>query len=264
MKINGVLNNLYISKTYECKSHIGTRNCAEINQNDRVTFTSLKLKNGENDYSDTCFYRDLKTLSSAAIILRETFPQGTEIMDFACSNGEEAISLYSFLNDQTHNNYKIHCYDKSERAIELGRKGVYTIFKPKSFDHFLLPDYKEKNTPGEVKKLLKNIKYHFYKIMKITPEPDYEINDPEFTEFLKESPDFKIKYYELRKQFKDKFKFNVGDIKDIDKIEPEKQVGAILFRNAMYIETGNLAVNQFSLNEDLNINKKEIIWKILT
>ena len=36
-----------------------------------------------------------------------------------------------------------------------------------------------------------------------------------------------------------------------------------MFRNAMYIETGNYAINEFSLNEDLNINKKEIIEKIV-
>ena len=62
------------------------------------SFSSLKLKNDENNYSDTCFYRDADTLDCAATLLEKTFPKGTDILDFASSNGEEAISLYSLID----------------------------------------------------------------------------------------------------------------------------------------------------------------------
>lgn len=221
-----------------------------------ISFSSLKLKNDENDFSDTSFYRDIQTLMFAAHILKQTFPNGTDIMDFACSNGEEAISLYSFLNDTNNNKYKIYCYDKSDKAVELGQKGIYTVFSPQSYDYFLLPGYTLCNTKNEVRRC-------FNEMMHETGKPDYEINDIEFINQLKETSDFRIKYYKLKDRYRDKIEINKGDINNIEKLLPEKKAGAILFRNAMYIETGNLAVNEFSFNEDLSINKKEVIEKIV-
>ena len=80
---------------------------------------------------------------------------------------------------------------------------------------------------------------------------------------MERSPYFKIKYYKLKDEHKDKIEINKGNINNIDKVLPNKKVGAVLFRNAMYIETGNFSANEFSFNEDLNINKKEIIEKIV-
>lgn len=221
-----------------------------------ISFSSLKLKNDENDFSDTSFYRDIQTLMFAAHILKQTFPNGACIMDFASSNGEEAISLYSFLNDTNNNNYKIYCYDKSDKAVELGQKGIYTVFSPQSYDYFLLPGYTLSNTKNEVRRC-------FNEIMQETEKPDYEINDTDFINQLKETSDFRIKYYKLKDRYRDKIEIQKGDINNIEKLLPEKKAGAILFRNAMYIETGNLAVNEFSFNEDLNIYKEEIIEKIV-
>ena len=152
-----------------------------------ISFSSLKLKNDENDFSDTSFYRDIQTLMFAAHILKQTFPNGACIMDFASSNGEEAISLYSFLNDTNNNNYKIYCYDKSDKAVELGQKGIYTVFSPQSYDYFLLPGYTLSNTKNEVRRC-------FNEIMQETEKPDYEINDTDFINQLKETSDFRIKY----------------------------------------------------------------------
>ena len=60
------------------------------------TFKSLKLTNNANNFSDTSFYRDPRTLADTTKHLQEAFPDGCDILDFAGSNGEEAISLSTF------------------------------------------------------------------------------------------------------------------------------------------------------------------------
>ena len=221
------------------------------------SFSSLKLKNDENNYSDTCFYRDADTLDCAATLLKKTFPKGTDILDFASSNGEEAISLYSLI-DKSNGKYKIYCFDTSDRAVELGKKGIYTVFYPMSYDYLLLPEFSMLDDPNTME-----IKSKFYSVMEETKKPSYEINDINYLCQLERSPYFKIKYYKLKDEHKDKIEINKGNINNIDKVLPNKKVGAVLFRNAMYIETGNSYANGFSFNEDLNINKKEIIEKIV-
>ena len=65
-----------------------------------INFTSLKATaEDENKFLDTLFYRDLSSLVSFSRMMKETFPNGADIMDFACSDGEEAISIYTLLND---------------------------------------------------------------------------------------------------------------------------------------------------------------------
>lgn len=226
------------------------------------SFSSLKLKNDENNYSDTSFYRDMQTLANSAYMLEKTFPNGTDIIDFACSNGEEAISLYSLLNHKS-NKYKIYCYDTSDKAVELGRKGVYTVYSPKSFDYMLLPDYKFPNATQKQKAYLNDLRSCFNSIMEETNKPSYEINDISYISQLEKLPDYKIRYYKLKDEHKNNIKIDKGNINNIDKLLPNKKVGAVLFRNAMYIETGNLSANEFSFSEDLNINKKEIIERIV-
>ena len=60
-----------------------------------------------------------------------------------------------------------------------------------------------------------------------------------------------------------KIKIQEGDIHNIKNLLPDKKAGAILFRNAFYIETGNYGINEFSLLEDLSVNKKKIIENIV-
>ena len=221
------------------------------------SFSSLKLKNDENNYSDTSFYRDIETLDCAATLLKKTFPKGTDILDFASSNGEEAISLYSLL-DKSSGKYKIYCFDTSDRAVELGKKGIYTVFYPMSYDYLLLPDFSMINGSDT-----REIKSKFYSIMEETKKPGYEINDINYISQIEKLPDYKIRYYKLKDEYKNNIEINKGNINNIDKVLPNKKVGAVLFRNAMYIETGNLSANEFSFSEDLDINKKEIIKKIV-
>ena len=222
------------------------------------SFTSLKFKEGENNYCDTSFFRDYETLEAAAKILKRNFPHGTDILDFASSNGEEAVSLYAILNSGQKGKYKILCFDKSQNIIDIANKGVYTVYNGVSEDGFLLMDeLKDKRN--------RKLKAYFDKMMEEVPAPSHKINDEHFMNFISQmfEYEFKIKHYKIRDEYKDNFKFNVGDINDIEKLYPEKQAGAILFRNAFYIPTHNLALNEFDVKVRTDINKQEIIDNIV-
>ena len=222
------------------------------------SFTSLKFKEGENNYCDTSFFRDYETLEAAAKILKRNFPHGTDILDFASSNGEEAVSLYAILNSGQKGKYKILCFDKSQNIIDIANKGVYTVYNGVSEDGFLLMDeLKDKRN--------RKLKAYFDKMMEEVPAPSHKINDEHFMNFISQmfEYEFKIKHYKIRDEYKDNFKFNVGDINDIEKLYPEKQAGAILFRNAFYIPTHNLALNEYNMNVRDDINKQEVVDKII-
>lgn len=236
-----------------------------INKNFNNTFKSLKLKNSSNNYSDTSFYRDPTTLCGATKILFKQFPEGCDILDFAGSNGEEAISLYSFLNDKNDNKYKIYAYDTSEKALDLARKGVYTVYRPWSFDSFLLEECDENDFykyPANF--YLPKVKRCFSEVMEKTSKPNFEINDTEFIEHLKIFDNFKIEYFKLKENLKSKFSFNFGNINDIKDLAKDKKVGAVLFRNAMYIETQNWSLKDYDRAEELDINKSKIIENIVS
>ena len=227
------------------------------------TFKSLKLTNNSNNFSDTSFYRDPRTLADTTEHLAKAFPDGCDILDFAGSNGEEAISLYTFLNKDGKNKYKIYSYDTSEKAIDLAKKGVYTLFRPMSFDQFLLSDYNfEYLLPGTVE-YVKGIRNLFSSIMEKTVKPNHSINDKDFVEYIKTFPQYSMEYYKIKDKFKTNFDFEIGNINDITQIAKNKKVGAVLFRNAMYIETDNFSPNQFDFEYDANLNKRNIIENLV-
>lgn len=227
------------------------------------TFKSLKLTNNSNNFSDTSFYRDPRTLADTTKHLQEAFPDGCDILDFAGSNGEEAISLYTFLNKDNKNKYKIYSYDTSEKAIDLAKKGVYTLYRPMSFDQFLMSDFNfEYLLPGSVE-YVKGIRDSFSSIMERTKKPEHTINDTDFVEYIKTFPQYSMEYYKIKDKYKTDFDFEVGDINDIENLAKDKKVGAVLFRNAMYIETDNFGPNQFDFKYDVNLNKRNIIENLV-
>lgn len=229
-------------------------NSSQIRANLLIPFTSLKRRgtDGKNDFCDTYFYRDLYTMLNACRILNETFPNGADIMDFACSNGEEAISIHSLINDKDKINYNIYGYDKNPKAVELAKNGVYSVFNIETGDDFLL-DKKQKNSVYE------DVTRCFYEIMEETKKPDYEINDKKYIDFLNEVPDFKIKYFKIKDEYKNSFNFESADINDIKNLKPEK-AGAIFFRNAVYILTNNYSLDEFQVGlTDTSANKEAII-----
>jgi len=234
------------------------------NINFNNTFKSLKLKNDDNNFSDTSFYRDPRTLIDTKEHLQKNFPKGCDILDFAGSNGEEAISLYSFFNEADRNKYKIYSFDTSKKAIDLAKKGIYTVFRPMSFDQFLLSDFDPDILLPGTQEYVEQVRNHFANLMEKTAKPNHIINDLDFVEYIKSFPKYSMEYYKIKDKYKPDFKFEIGNINNIEKFAEGKKVGAVLFRNAMYIETDNFGPNQFDFNAKSNIDKKSIIEKIVS
>ena len=226
--------------------------------NSRVNFTSLKATTGdENLFLDTAFYRDFPTLINVSRLMKETFPNGTDIMDFACSNGEEAISLYTLLND---NKYKIYCYDTSDKALKLAKNNIYMIHDA-LYDRFLIDN---KNTDP----MYDFIKKRFYQIMEEVPTPKLSLLSKTFDSNINTLTVFNDeKYFRVKDEYRQNFKFQKGDIRNIMNIQPDKQVGAVFFRNALYHLTNNHPFGRIydeeTLNKIWNTNKEEVLEDIV-
>lgn len=223
-------------------------------------FTSLKTTSeNEHKYLGTAFYRDLNTLINVSDLIRQEFPNGTDIMDFACSNGEEAISLYSLINDKNNCKYKIHCYDTSDKAIKLAKLNVHSIFNGTP-DEFLI-DKKPLN------EIYKNIARCFNELMEEVTPPNFEINDKDFIDLRRKEDDFIEKYFKVKDEYFSNFEFKKGDIRDILNIQPEKKVGAVFFRNAFYHITNNHTFERVydkkTLDKILETNKEEVIQDVV-
>ncbi len=174
---------------------------------------------------DSWFFRDYKTLERAAQEIKHEFPNGTNILDYACSNGEEIISMKALLPE---NQYKIIGYDKSTHALKLANKGIYTVFS-NWYDSFLLP---EEKTQGK----FEDLKKYFHSVMEeITPpvEDRFINNKAGFFDIKNRITGFKEIFYKLKDNHADNIDIRRGDIQYIEK-NRIPNVGAIFFRNALY------------------------------
>lgn len=190
---------------------------------------------------DSWFFRDYDTLKTASDEIKSSFPQGAEILDYACSNGEETISLKALLPDEK---YKIIGFDTSESALKLANRGVYTVFSH-WYDSFLLPN-------SFPKKKEAHIKDSFYYIMEETfPEAqDRLINNKKcYFEIKKALPDFIEKFFCISPEQKTSIDIRRGNINNLDKYRSNSPVGAVFFRNALYQMVGN------DLNETIEQRK---------
>lgn len=231
--------------------------------NSRINFKSLKATDGdENLFLDTAFYRDFSTLIGVARLIQETFPNGADIMDFACSNGEEAISLHSLINDNKNddNKYKIYCYDTSDKALKLAKNNIYMVHNA-LYDSFLIDD----KTLDPMYDFIKN---RFYQIMEEVPAPKLSLLGETFDSNLNSLHVFNDeKYFRVKDKYRNNFKFQKGDIRNIANIQPDKQVGAVFFRNALYHLTNNHPFGRIydeeTLNKIWNTNKEEVLEDIV-
>lgn len=232
-----------------------------LQANFMLNFTSLKSSSErEHMHLGTAFYRDLYTLLNASKLLKDTFPKGTDIMEFAASNGEEAISIHSLINDRNKVKYKIHCYDVSDKAIKLAKSNIHSVFS-ETPDDFLI-----ENMPKNV--LCREVSKCFYELMEEIPEPEFEINDINYISFRRRESDFNVKYFKVKDKYFDNFKFEKGDIRNILEIMPEKKVGAVFFRNAFYHLTNNHIFEPIydepTLNKIWFTNKEAVIEDIVS
>lgn len=283
---NNRTSQLQYKKYNYCRANQSVCSSSNIDSFYSPSFKSLKYQSGRNDFCDTSFYRDLPTLVASTQILHQEFPKGTDILDFASSNGEEAISLYTLLHNKNNAKYNIHCFDKSQNVIDIANNGVYTVYSCGSDDAFLYKDFSTNFMKDFIKIYLGGIKEEFSsknksidslqylakkqfnEIMEPIQKPSFEINDVDFINYMEQmfGTDFKLKHYKINDKYKDNFKFNVGDIQDIDKILPDKKVGAVLFRNAFYILTDNYALNEFDYVPENNVqlNKQKVIEGVVS
>ena len=208
---------------------------------------------------DSWFYRDTKTLKSAVTEIKTTFPSGAEIWDFACSNGEETISVKSLLESPK---YTVIGYDSSISALKLAKKGIYTVFSS-WYDSFLLQ--KEKNSSEE-----KFLQEKFYGMMEEIQPPAIERhinNKTAYFNIKKFYHDFQEKYFRVAPQKRKEIDIRKGDINEIKHYRSQNKVGAIFFRNALYQMTGNdlnetLEQRKYFASEVVD-NKQEIIESLV-
>ncbi len=205
---------------------------SNLKANYLVNFKSLKA-DSETPYKylGTAFYRDLFTMMNATKLIQDTFPEGTDILEFAASNGEEAITLHTLINDKHNIPYPIHSYDVSDKAINYANLNIHSVFCDSS-DGFLI-------NPESQNAMYKDLARCFFELMEEIPEPDSDINDKDFMNYRRKEKDFSVKYYKVKDEYLPYFKIQKGDIRNLPEIVPEKQVGAIFFRNAFYHLTNN-------------------------
>lgn len=229
---NSVQNNFY-TKNLHKKEQNATQNPASRASFELPSFYTppfLGLSRiGENlKPVNSSFFRDYETLMSAVNMLRENFPNGATILDYGCSDGEEALSLYMLLGTDK-KKFKIAGIDTDESIIRLANQGVYSIYRG-SADKFLMPEAKKDPTQEELAEI-------FHKTMKHAKEPDEPLNNsPEFyLTYNRMSPKSrKQQFYTPRKRVLDNIEYRTGDIYNLNNEQTEGKVGAILFRNAFY------------------------------
>lgn len=187
-----------------------------------ISFGTLIRRNHLNLSEDTAFFRDLGTLNAAVDILKSNFPDGAEILDYAASDGQEALSILALLG-KDREKFDIKAFDTSYHLISHAKNGCYSIING-YWDDFLINFFKSKSERKATRA--------FNKIMKkdiidcgnslehnnAIRSRDYECNN----------------FYNVRPKYANAIKYDVGSIENIDEIGSKKQAGAVFFRNAFY------------------------------
>lgn len=226
------------------------------------TTKNVDSKNKSDDcVNDSSFMRNLDSLNFVADYLKKEFPNGTNIADFACSNGEETYSLGVLLYDVNKDKkYKITGYDVSPKAINDAKKGFISLSS--RYDGYIKRvlvnnDYNnfDKQKEEQLLKLKENFNECFQKLgwdwekfnlqhprcsKKVTKLPgasgDAEI-DLAIVKCIQLKNNF-VKdgnYFTPKKGiFDDVINFRIADIADIDKKLTYNKPGVIFFKNALY------------------------------
>ncbi len=222
-----------------------------------INFKSYNMiDNNTGNSISTNFYHDTEVLQKAVKIIEKEFPRGTNILVYAGSNGEEALSINTLLDKRF--KYNIYSIDKSSKAIDFAHKGIYAIH-PLADDGFLLNLNSEEN-----KQFLCRI---FHKNFQET-KPSFPINnlsDPIYTIRFDNVDLYPQRYFIPKESFKENVSFIKDDIKDIESFNNHQKAGAIFFRNAIYQLTDNNLSGVFKLGDRPNLatNKRKIILELI-
>lgn len=222
------------------------------------SFTSYNKLNPKTNLSvSTSFYHDTPTLQKAVSLIEENFPNGTDILVYAGSNGEEAISVDSMLKSPE--KYNISSIDPFKEAIDYANRGYYSVHLMDNDGFLINPTLKD--VTREQKKLRKN----FYNNLEEIQKPKIDLNNMQDSIFKIQWPGIETeKFFCLRSQPRKRINFVQGDIKDIKTFPTKTQngkVGAVFFRNALYHITKNdlTGILKYGDAPDMDINKAKIL-----
>ncbi len=190
-----------------------------------ISFGTIRQNNSLGLAEDTGFFRDLPTLNGAVNLLKTNFPNGAQILDYACSDGEEAISIYALLGRDA-KKFDINAYDTSPFMIARAKAHKYCV-KGEYWDKFLLKDYFSQNKPE------RRAARAFSRLMEDLSGDGRE-NMSTRQRCRNEECYGSEKYFKFKPKYWDKIAYSEGDIQDIDKHFYEKPIGAVFFRNAFY------------------------------
>lgn len=216
--------------------------------------------------------RDFETLIFTKNYLETTFPNGTHIADFGCSNGEEAYSLLTLLNGSNKDKkYKITGYDIIPKVADDAQKGIFKL-SDYSFESYLKNESDFRNsTPEQQFAKTKfqecfepvpkqwnsfNVYHPRYKAKakKVNPTGE-DINlTLKRLEYMhlpnKNLPVGGIFYIPKKGVFDGVINFEVGDILNLSKKNIPENTGVIIFKNSLYHVIGS------RMNEYEKINTK--------
>lgn len=204
--------------------------------------------------ASTSFFEDLPTLKKAVSLIEKNFPSGTDILVYAGSNGEEAISILSLLRNP--DKFNIYSIDPLKKAIEYAKNGFFSVHVFAN-DAFLINN---KLTTDAEKKAAKGFAKHLREIER----PRFDLNNipEEFRALERENPYFTFeRFYQLKPFARNRIQFIEGDIRDIGEFKAKRPVGAIFFRNALYHLTDNDLVRVFreGYKPNTEVNRYEIL-----
>lgn len=173
---------------------------------------------------DSAFFRGNGILRAVINNLEKNFPDGAEVLDYACSNGEEAISILAQLKNRF--KYPIRAFDVSSVALTQAKTGIHSVFSG-FYDSYLL-----RESRSNEKSMLRSL---FLSVMQPINKPDVSINSSKFyTKLSNKMHDFKEEYFKVQDKYITTIDYSKGDIRDLGTLKTERPVGAILFRNAFY------------------------------
>lgn len=258
LNINSVINNRYPNSQSYVQQHKTFFGSLKVPlQCDTVSFKGYsdienckeksygKYGYGQNReiHHRTCFFRNIETLKFIKDELQKRFPEGTQIWDYGCSDGEESLSLAMLFNpdpDKIDNRYKIKGFDLNPDLIKRINKGIYSIFD--SVEKYTNDGFLLKKDSG-LSKNQRELKKIFNRYLVKTEKP----LDLSFNNEKKIKSDGEEVYFRLKNKaaFKDILEFQIGeqigDITNIAKKEVESgnKPGAVIFKNSWYHLTGN-------------------------
>ena len=228
-----------------------------MHSHSNINFKSYNMiDNNTGNSISTNFYHDSEVLQKAVKIIEKEFPKGTNILVYAGSNGEEALSINTLLDK--HFKYNIYSLDKSSKAIDFAHKGIYAIH-PLADDGFLLNLNAEENKQFLCRIFHKNF---------LETKPSFPINnlsDPIYTIRFDNIDLYPQRYFIPKESFKKNVSFIKEDIKDIEAFNNHQKAGAIFFRNSIYQLTDNNLSGVFKHGDrpNLETNKRKIIHELI-